>query len=104
MAKKSLRSGQRRRNKNWVNVYEIDRALGGREEGDWWYNYGICVASWQHRSRKRALKTLKWAQAQRRYQGSSRSLYSVNHRLGDTVEILLENREGADWSDYRPWE
>jgi hypothetical protein len=104
MAKKSLRRGQRRRNKNWVNVYEIDRAYGGPEEGGRWFNYGVCVESWQHRSRKRALKTLEWAKAQRRYQGSNREIWSVNHRLGDTVRIELENRQGADWDDYRPYE
>jgi hypothetical protein len=101
---KSLRMGQIRRNKHWVNIYEIDRALGGREEGDWWFNFGVCVLSIPHRSRKQAEKTVAWAQSQRRYQGTHRSLYSVNHNLGDTVEILIENREGTDWSDYRPWE
>ncbi|QJD50768.1 hypothetical protein KNV00_gp037 [Streptomyces phage Bmoc] len=101
---KRLRSGQRRRNKHWVNVYFIDRAYGGPEEGGRWFNYGVCVESWQHRSRKRAEKTYKWAKAQRRYQGSNREIWSVNHRLGDTVRIEFENHEGADWDEYRPYE
>ncbi len=101
---KGLRMGQRRRNKHWVNVYLIDRACGGSEEGGWWFNYGENIEAWPHRSRRQAEKTVEWAKTQRRYQGSNRSLYSVNHRLGDTVEILIENREGASWSDYRPWE
>jgi hypothetical protein len=104
MAKKSLRMGQARRNKHWVNIYLLDRACGGSEEGGWWYNYGENIEAWPCRSRKQAEKLVKWAEAQRRYQGSNREIWSVNHRLGDTVEILIENREGADWSDYRPWE
>ena len=102
---KGLRMGQRRRNKHWVNIYELDRAYGGAEEGDWWYNYAICVEAWPCRSRKQAEKLVAWAKAQRKYQSHPyRSLYSVNHRLGDTVEILIESREGADWSDWKPWE
>ncbi|QGH76528.1 hypothetical protein SEA_DAUBENSKI_263 [Streptomyces phage Daubenski] len=101
---KGLRMGQRRRNKHWVNVYLIDRACGGSEEGGWWFNYGENIEAWPHRSHRQAERTVEWAKTQRRYQGSNRSLYSVNHRLGDTVEILIENREGASWSDYRPWE
>ncbi|MFD5451606.1 MULTISPECIES: hypothetical protein [Streptomyces] len=27
----------------YVNVYELDRAFGGREEGDWWYDTGTPV-------------------------------------------------------------
>lgn len=101
---KNLRMGQRRRNKHWVNVYLIDRDYGGGEEGGWWYNYGVCIEAWPCRSAKQAEKLVKWAESQRKYQGSKRDLYSVNHRLGDTVRIEIENREGADWSDYRPWE
>ncbi len=29
----------------YVNVYEVDRAWGGAEEGGWWYDTGIPVAS-----------------------------------------------------------
>ncbi|QGH78213.1 hypothetical protein SEA_TRIBUTE_265 [Streptomyces phage Tribute] len=101
---KGLRMGQRRRNKHWVNIHFVDRACGGSEEGGWWYNYGQCIEAWPCRSRKQAEKLVKWAKAQRRYQGSSRSLYSVNHRMGDTVTIEIQNHEGSDWSDYRPWE
>ena len=102
---KCLRMGQRRRNKHWVNIYELDRAYGGAEEGDWWYNYAVCVEAWPCRSRKQAEKLVAWAKTQRKYQSHPyRSLYSVNHHLGDTVEILIESREGADWSDWKPWE
>jgi hypothetical protein len=104
MAKKSLRMGQRRRNKHWVNVYLIDQAYGGGEEGGWWYKYGVCIESWPHRSAKQAEKTYKWAVGQPRYQGSKREIWSVIHRLGDTVNIETENRKGSDWSNYRPWE
>ena len=31
----------------WVGVYLEDRAFGGREEGGWWYDYGILqTARW----------------------------------------------------------
>lgn len=29
----------------YVNLYEIDRAYGGPEEGGWWYSCGIFVRS-----------------------------------------------------------
>lgn len=101
---KGLRMGQRRRNKHWVNIYELDRDFGGHEEGGWWYTFAICIESWPCRSRKQAEKLVKWAKTQPRYNGSNRAMSSVNHRLGDTVDILIEPREGADWSNYRPWE
>lgn len=105
MAKKSLRMGQRRRNKHWVNVYFVDRAMGGSEEGGWWFNYGSCMEAIPNRSRKQAVKTYAFLKSQPGYRSNPmRGLYSVNHRWGDTVDIQIENREGADWSDYRPWE
>lgn len=30
----------------YVNIYLIDRAYGGPEEGGWWYEYGIPYASY----------------------------------------------------------
>ncbi len=27
----------------YVNVYQIGRAYGGKEEGGWWYDYGLPV-------------------------------------------------------------
>lgn len=102
---KHLRMGQRRRNKHWVNVYWPDKDYGGSEEGGWWYNYAHCVESYPCRSEKQAEKLRASLLAQRKYQGHPhRTLSSINHRLGDTVDIFIENREGADWSDYRPWE
>lgn len=102
---KNLRMGQRRRNKHWVNVYWPDKEYGGSEEGGWWYNYALCVETYPCRDRKQAEKLVKWLKGQRKYQGHPhRTPSSINHRCGDTVDILIEPREGADWSDYRPWE
>lgn len=33
----------------WVNVYLVDRAYGGPEEGGWWYDTGTAVRSTQVR-------------------------------------------------------
>ena len=29
----------------YVNVYMVDRAYGGPEEGGWWYDYGVPLKS-----------------------------------------------------------
>jgi hypothetical protein len=105
MAKKSLRSGQRRRNKHWVNVYWPDRAYGGPEEGGWWYSYAEFVEGFPCRSRKQANKLWDELSKLPRYQSHPRyTPSSVNHRLGDTVTIYIENHKGESWSNYRPWE
>jgi len=102
---KGLRMGQRRRNKHWVNVYWPDKGFGGHEEGGWFYNYAHCVETYPCRDRKAAEKLRDELLALPRYQGNPRyNVGSVNHRLGDTVEIEIENRQGADWDDYSPWE
>lgn len=104
MAKKSLRMGQVRRNKHWVNIHLVDKAMGGSEEGGWWYKYGVCIEAWPCRSRKQADKLVKWAKAQPRYQGTKRHMDSVIHSLGDTVTIEIADYQGQDWSNYRLWE
>jgi hypothetical protein len=38
----------------YVNVHEIDRAFGGREEGGWWYDCGTAVATVAVTSRAQA--------------------------------------------------
>ena len=39
----------------YVNVYEVDRAYGGPEEGGWWYDSGECIHTETYSSKEDAL-------------------------------------------------
>jgi hypothetical protein len=36
----------------YINVYMLDRAYGGPEEGGWWFTYGEPVRSFSYRSER----------------------------------------------------
>lgn len=91
----------------YVNVYLVDRAQGGHEEGGWWYNYGEIQVSYAFKGQSK--RSLKKAEAKRKelengeFSNKGRKpIWSVNSRGEYRVEI--ENKMGSDWSDYRPWE
>jgi hypothetical protein len=86
----------------FVNVYMVDRAQGGHEEGGWWYNYGELLCSIPVPNRTLA-NTVVSALENGEYSNKGRkSIYSVNSR--GEFRVTVDNKIGSDWSDYKPWE
>jgi hypothetical protein len=88
--------------KFYVNIYLIDRACGGSEEGGWWYNYGECYGTIPAKSRSQANNIVKKLTKRRYSNEGRRPISSVNSR--GQYEVLVETKKGEDWSDYQPWE
>lgn len=91
----------------FVNVYMVDRAYGGPEEGAWYYNYGELECSYEikgqsKRSLKRAEKLRKKLEKGEFSNKGRKSTYSVNS-CGEW-RVKIEDKIGSDWSDYRRWE
>ncbi len=86
----------------FVNVYLIDRAYGGPEEGGWYYDCGEAIASKQYHTQEGADKALEgrlqWCEEENR------------HRRSDTSSVLsegcyvarVEDEPAKDYPDTRP--
>jgi hypothetical protein len=93
--------------KLFVNVYLVDRACGGREEGGWWYNYGEIQASYEYKGRsrrilKKAEKLVKELENGEFTNEGRKPIWSVNS--DGEYRVCIEDKMGSDWSDYSPWE
>lgn len=91
----------------FVNVYLVDRAYGGPEEGGWYYNYGEIQVSYgfkgqSRRSRKKAEKLREKLENGEFSNKGRKPIWSVNSR--GEYRVNIEDKMGSDWSDYSPWE
>lgn len=91
----------------FVNVYLVDRACGGSEEGGWHYNYGEIQVSYSvrgqsKRSQKKAEKIQKKLENGEFSNKGRKPIWSVNSR--GEYRVCIEDKMGSDWSDYSPWE
>jgi len=81
----------------FVNVYEVDRAYGGPEEGGWWYDTGRLITSRQV-SRESAEDMRISLKIKYKSTGDSSSvIYS-----GGDYQVYVEDRPGADFPEYTP--
>lgn len=74
----------------YVLIFETELALGGREEGGWWYTRGELDCYYDCETRKEAEELAKELR-EGEFKGKG-NLSSVNHRTGDTFEVWIENR------------
>lgn len=84
--------------KYYVNVYEVTQAYGGPEEGGWWYECGIPIASVPFDSFKEAVE----------YQGKmmikypfTKNRYSAADR-GDDYDVLVQKHYGQEFPEETP--
>jgi hypothetical protein len=81
----------------YVNVYEVDRAYGGPEEGGWYYDAGRLVTSRQVPSgdAESVREDLR-----KQYPATGKSS-SVIYTGGD-YSVFIEDAPGADYPEYAP--
>lgn len=80
-----------------VNVYEVTRHYGGPEEGGWWYNWRVCVASVPLARCDTVDSVARWLRVRFPHQGN---IYSV--RGGVEYDILGEASPAESASTERP--
>jgi hypothetical protein len=81
----------------FVNVYELDRAYGGPEEGGWYFDAGQLILSRQ--VPVTAAESVRTA-LQERYPSTGKR-YSVIYAGGD-YSVCLEDHPGADYPEHTP--
>jgi len=81
----------------FVNVYEVDRAYGGPEEGGWWYDCGRLVLSRQVTTAD-AESVRDALRVEYPHTGKSSSvIYS-----GGDYSVCIDDAPGADYPEYTP--
>lgn len=83
-----------------VNVYEVDRACGGSEEGGWWYDTG------EPTGQSEVYFTREFAYYRARtlneeFREGHRKVYSVNYR-GGAYEAAVEDHEPKAYPEFTP--
>jgi hypothetical protein len=88
----------------YVNVYLVDRAYGGPEEGGWWFDYGLFQAE-QSTSRheedaatREAERLQRWCDEENAQRRSDISSVVSEGRY----VVYVEDEAGADWPAQRP--
>ena len=88
-----------------VNLYRVDRACGGPEEGGWWYDAGRfeqCVGLFDDRSKavdlREALEASEW------YERAKAGLHPPSSVLseGEWPVLMVEDHAGRDYPRERP--
>lgn len=82
----------------YVNVYEVDRQLGGAEEGGWWYDSGEPVASTPFKTLREAEAFRDVMEARFPHDGS---VSSVIYSGGD-YRVYIEHRFAESWPKHVP--
>lgn len=82
----------------YVNTYDVDRGYGGPEEGGWWYDLGVPVASVP-------FDTLREAEAfqeeiEKRFPNTGK--YSSVIYTGGDYRTYIERRFAEPWPDRAP--
>ncbi len=99
----------------YANVYEMDRSYGGPEEGGWYFDIGIAVASfpvpfldefWLDGDVS-DIADLILAPIREQYPTKSPGTFgSRGSVLGgnEDYSVFFETHTAADFDTYRPWE
>lgn len=85
----------------YINVYSVDRAYGGPEEGGWWYERGHPIATFEsHNVQGKAAVDLVNAlhawRVEEKYEGLHRA------RDNDDIRISIDRFEGTPFPKTRP--
>ena len=87
----------------FVNVYDVDRGYGGREEGGWWFDYGTLKKCRPCRTRAEAEKIRerfeRYLDATHNAEGNH-DLSSVNCQ--GRMVAYIEGQPGEDFPTERP--
>ena len=84
----------------FVNVYLVDRAYGGPEEGGWWYDYGQILAVYPVTSRSIGERLVRFLEHCEYSNEGRRDISSV---LSEGVyEIRIQDFPGESWPQQRP--
>lgn len=88
----------------FVNIYDVDKAYGGPEEGGWWYEYGVPVASipvkrdaTKHEIHQIATQWAHYCNDNNRGRPSMSSVASQGEYL-----IYIENHFAKEWPEQTP--
>jgi len=85
----------------WLNVYKIDRAFGGHEEGGWYYDYGVPVVSIPLIPSILKHKGEIWADLKQQYSNEGRR--PISSVLSDGEYVIKEEYEqGRAWPTETP--
>ena len=85
-----------------VNIYLVDRAEGGPEEGGWWYDYGVLQCSIPVLPKETSAEVIE------RYTPYIASLNEGrNTDIGSMISdgeyrAIVEEQSGRDWPYERP--
>lgn len=85
----------------FLNVYLIDKAYGGPEEGGWWFEYGQAI-----RSVQASLETLGTMRAELQLWCDSENAQRRSD-IGSVLSegkyvVYVEDEPGRDWPSERP--
>ena len=89
----------------FVNTYECNRALGGREEGGWWYDYGEPIESVYfdtYLEAKLSLKSIRDKWMLRNKEEDRKHPSSVS--CDGYYKTYIQTHYASSWSNYSPWE
>ena len=90
---------------SYVNVYLVDKAWGGPEEGGWFYDYGLpevgqCTLVFSKADAKQAIrKAREWCNVENGERRSDTSSVLSEGRY----EVALEPQEAKAWPSTRPY-
>ena len=89
----------------YVNVYHVQQASGGPEEGGWWYDYGvphtsIPVSSWAGPEDVDTV-TARW-RAWCNTENDSNPHYTNTNGVGE-YRVSIEERPAECWPKERPY-
>ena len=85
----------------YVNVYLIDKAYGGPEEGGWWYEFGEIINVYPV-SNERTAKRLKSRLENGTYSNEER--VSIDSVLSEgEYSVVIEHSPGISWPQRKPY-
>ena len=85
----------------YVNVYMVDQAFGGREEGGWWYMVGHPVESHRYDSMNDAQEAL--AKLETNYGEMNKGRRPISSVLSTgQYQVMLETHFAESWPKCRP--
>jgi len=83
--------------RGYVNVYLVDKAYGGPEEGGWYYDYGVVVGSMPY-----SALSFRAAQAYCDEANQGRPPITDTNSVGRYC-VHIEDEQGTNFPDRKPF-